>query len=84
MDDFQDIENRKRLPAIPADLQNLLTELQYLAVRRIEDFGWDLKFVRRENLPAPIVVVSNHDGRQLGILEADGRLNLQHQLKIRA
>lgn len=83
MNDFKDIENRERLPAIPADLQQRLTELQFLAVRRIEDFGWDLKFVRRENLKEPIVVVS--DGRkQLGVLEADGRLNLQHNLKIRA
>lgn len=83
MNDFTDIENRQRLPAIPADLQQRLTELQFLALRRIEDFGWDLKFVRRENLKEPIVVVC--DGRkQLGVLEADGRLNLQHKLKIRA
>lgn len=82
MDDFKEIENRKRLPAIPADLQQRLTELQFLAVRRIEDFGWDLKFVRREGLKEPIVVVCN-SGAQLGVLEADGRLNLQHNLKIR-
>lgn len=84
MDDLQDIENRERLPAIPADLHKRLTELQFYAIRRIEDFGWDLKFVRRENLKAPIVVVSNHSGEQLGVLEADGRLNLQHNLKIRS
>jgi hypothetical protein len=83
MDDFTDIENRERLPAIPAELQKLLTEVQYLAARRVEDFGWDLKFVRRENLKVPIVVVCNHSGEQLGVLEADGRLNLQHNLKIR-
>lgn len=84
MDDFKEIENRKRLPAIPGDLQERLTELQLLAVRRIEDFGWDLKFVRRENLKEPIVVVTNHAGKSYGILEADGRLNLQHNLKIRS
>lgn len=84
MDDFKEIENRKRLPAIPGDLQERLTELQLLAVRRIEDFGWDLKFVRRENLKEPIVVVTNHAGESYGVLEADGRLNLQHNLKIRS
>lgn len=84
MDDFEDIENRKRLPAIPSDLQERLTELQLLAMRRIEDFGWDLKFVRRENLDEPIVVVTNQAGQSYGVLEADGRLNLQHKLKIRS
>jgi hypothetical protein len=54
-----------------------------MAVRRIDDFGWDLKFVRRENLKAPIVVVSNYGGGAYGVLEEDGRLNLQHNLKIR-
>jgi hypothetical protein len=83
MDDFEDIENRERLPAIPHDLQGRLNEIQYLAVRRIEDFGWDLKFVRRENLKAPVVVVASQAGGQFGVLEADGRLNLQHGLKIR-
>lgn len=83
MDDFKEIENRERLPAIPADLQNLLTEVQFLAMRRIEDFGWDVKFVRRKNLQAPIVVVTNHAGQTFGVLEADGRLNMQHNLKIR-
>ena len=84
MDVFKETENRECLPAIPADLQQRLTELQFLAVRRIENFGWDLKFVRRENLKEPIVVVSNPSGQQLGVLEADGRLNLQHKLKIRS
>lgn len=84
MNDFEEIENRERLPAIPANLQSLVNEVQYLAIRRIEDFGWDLKFVRRENLKTPILVVSDQSGKQLGVLEADGRLNLQHNLKIRA
>lgn len=83
MSEFEEIENRERLPAIPADLQNLLTEHQFLAVRRIEDFGWDLKFVRRQNLKTPIVVVCSQAGQQIGVLESDGRLNLQHNLKIR-
>ena len=83
MDDFDKDEKRERLPPIPADLEKRLTEFQFLAVRRIEDFGWSLKFVRRENLKEPVVVVSNHSGEQLGVLDADGRLNLQHNLKIR-
>ena len=75
-------EGRERLPAIPSDLQERLTDLQFFAIRRIESFSWDLMFVRREGLKEPVIVVTDH-GTQLGILEADGRLNLEHKLKFR-
>jgi hypothetical protein len=76
-------ETRNRLPPIPADLHNVLTENQFLAVQSIESFGWSLRFVRREGKALPIVVVSNPTGQTLGILEEDGRLNLQHNMKFR-
>lgn len=74
---------RNRLPPIPADLHNVLTENQFLAVQSIERFGWSLRFVRREGTARPIVVVSNPTGQTLGVLEEDGRLNLQHNVKFR-
>ena len=76
-------ENRNRLPPIPPDLKGVLTENQFLAMRSIEGFGWNLEFVRRQGTPKPIVVVSNPTGQTLGILEEDGRLNLQHGIKFR-
>lgn len=76
-------EQRDRMPAIPADLRSTLSESQMLSIRRIEGFGWDLKFVRRHGVKTPIAVVVDPTGKTLGVLEDDGRVNLQHQLKIR-
>lgn len=77
-------DNRNRMPAIPADLRAVLTDLQMMALRRIEGFGWELRFVRKTGLAVPIPVVSNPEGTTIGILEEDGRLNLDHGLRIRA
>lgn len=83
MSDDASIENRTGMPPIPEDLSAYLTENQRLAVRSIEGFGWELKFVRRRDLDRPVVVVSNPTGQMLGVLEEDGRLNLQHAYRFR-
>lgn len=76
-------EHRNRLAPIPADLRGLLTENQIMSIRRIEGFGWELKFVRRHGIKTPIAVVMDPGGKTLGVLEDDGRINLQHNLRIR-
>jgi hypothetical protein len=76
-------EQRNRMPAIPGDLRSVLTENQILSIRRIEGFGWELKFIRRHGVKSPIAVVKDPDGKTLGVLEDDGRINLQHNVKIR-
>ncbi len=44
---------------------------------RIENFGWQLKFIRRPLFQAPLVVVENAVGRSIGVLEEDGEINLK-------
>ena len=66
MSDDASLENRTGMPPIPEDLSAYLTENQRLAVRSIEGFGWELKFVRRRDLARPVVVVSNPTGQMLG------------------
>lgn len=74
---------RNRVAAVPDDLRGVLTENQIMAIRRIEGFGWELKFVRRVGIKTPIAVVRDPAGKTLGVLEDDGRINLQHGLRIR-
>lgn len=76
-------EQRNRQEPIPGNLRDVLTDLQMLALRRIEGFGWELRFVRRAGRKVPIPVVSNAAGDSIGVLEEDGRLNLNHGLRIR-
>ena len=46
-------------------------------------FGWHLNFVRRPLFQDPIAVIINTDGDRVGTLEADGRIDLQQNFKLR-
>lgn len=76
-------DKRKTLPPIPDDYENLLTPLQLMALRNIASFGWELRFVRREGLDMPIPVVHGADGKKIGVIEADGNINLNSTISLR-
>ncbi|PWB58412.1 MAG: hypothetical protein C3F18_02365 [Nitrosomonadales bacterium] len=78
-----DGENRGASKPVPDNLNQVLNELQMMALRRIESFGWELRFVRRPSLKQPIPVVSNAEGTTIGVLEEDGRVNLEHDVRLR-
>lgn len=78
-----DREKRIGEKAIPENLQDLLSELQMLALRRMESFGWTLRFVRRPLFQEPIPVVFSADGETIGVLEEDGRVNMQPDIEVR-
>ncbi len=78
-----DGENRGASKPVPDNLRDALNELQIMALRRIENFGWELRFVRRSGLQNPIPVVSNTEGTTIGVLEEDGRVNLEHEVRLR-
>jgi hypothetical protein len=76
-------ESRDREIPIPENLTDYLNEDQLRALRRVEEFGWELKFIRRPLFEQAVPVVVSHDGKQSGVLEADGSINMQHGLVIR-
>lgn len=76
-------DQRERIAPIPANLATLLNDLQLLGIRRMEGFGWDLRFVRRQALPAPIPVIADPSGHQLAVVDQDGRLETNHGLSFR-
>lgn len=78
-----DGENRGATKPVPDNLSDVLNELQLLALRRIENFGWELKFVRRPDLQHILPLVSNAEGTTIGVLEEDGRVNLEHDVRLR-
>jgi hypothetical protein len=69
-------EKRKGDKPVPDDVKEHLNYAQLALLRTIEGFGWRLKFVRRPLFREPVIVVTSHDDSQIGILEDDGRLNL--------
>lgn len=79
-----DDEKRHKEKPIPDNLEELLSEFQMMALRRIEGFGWELRFVRWHNLQTPTPVVFSADGNKIGVLEEDGRINMEPDIKLRS
>ena len=65
-------------------LVKLLNDDQRRALRQVEQFGWELHFVRKPLFMDVVPVVINADGRSIGVLEGDGRINMEPDLDIRA
>jgi len=78
-----DIEKRKGDKPIPDRLEDVLNDVQMLALRQIERFGWQLRFVRKPLFQEPVPVVFSADGDKIGILEEDGRINMEADIKVR-
>ena len=78
-----DNERRRGGKPISDELKRALNEAQLIALPALERFGWELKFVRRPLFQDAVPVVFNADGTTVGVLEEDGRLNLDVDLEIR-
>lgn len=64
-------------------LKRLLNDAQLMTLVGIENFGWELRFVRRPPGSDPIPVVFDHAGQQYAVLERDGSLNQKPSIVIR-
>jgi hypothetical protein len=76
-------EKRNRLKPIPDDVRKYLNDAQQAQLNTIEGFGWNLKYIRRPLFQESVVVVSDPNGTLLGILEEDGRLNMESDMGMR-
>lgn len=69
--------------AIPENSRDLLTDGQLQSLKRMENFGWSLKFIRRPRCQPPIVVIENPVGTSIAVLAEDGRLDIRPQITLR-
>lgn len=84
-DSAPEIEKRKGLNALPAkyQLEEVLDLEQLILIRQMENFGWELKIVRRKGLPTAIALLQNHVSKNwIAILEG-GELLDGASIKIR-
>jgi len=70
-----DEERRNRMPPIPENLDDYLTDLQQQTLAEIKKFGWSLAFIRRLFFEHPLVVVVQADGKRHGVLNEDGSIS---------
>ena len=68
---------------VPDNINKYLTEAQSAELHHIESFGWTLKYIRRPLFQEKVVVVMSPDGTSIGVLEEDGRLNLESNIDTR-
>lgn len=78
-----DKERRTGEMPIPDALKDTLNDLQLIALQNIERFGWELRFVRWPLFQDAVPVVFNGEGNMIGVLEEDGRLNLESDIQVR-
>ena len=76
-------EKRNKSQPIPDDIAAYLNDAQQAQLNTIEGFGWSLKYIRRPLFQESVIVVTNPDGSSIGILEEDGRLNLESDIVTR-
>lgn len=76
-------DKRGKAPPIPPNVKKLLTPDQTVALKRLEDFGWRIEFVRRPLFQQVTIVVTSYDGKEFGVLEANGELNMKPDIKLR-
>ena len=78
-----DAERRRRDKERSAELKRELNPDQLMTLRGLEQFGWELKFIRRPPFMAKVAVVFDGDRKSYAIIEADGTLNEKNELHIR-
>jgi len=78
-----DIERRKNEREYASALKRHLNAAQALTLRGLEQFGWELKFIRRPPFEAHVAVVSDANRAKYAVLETDGTLNENPDFPIR-
>lgn len=76
-------ERRGNRAAVPGNLRMVLTPEQLTALHKIENFGWQLAFVRQPIFETPIAVVISPDRQRYAVLEPDGDVNMHPDIVIR-
>ena len=76
-------DRRHGVPPVPHDYKAILSDGQRQALRTVEQFGWELVFVRRPMFEPVVAVARSSDGRQYGLLTDEGVLDTQTRIHLR-
>ncbi len=76
-------EKRTGNKPIPDDVKRYMNTDQLAELHKIERFGWSLVYIRRPLFQESVIVVTGADGKSIGILDDDGRLNLEPDIETR-
>jgi len=77
-------ENRGKQQAVPDNPEMYVTRLQLSRIINMENFGWELFFIRRANPAEAVIVMHLPDSGKTAVIEKDGSINMAHGLAIRS
>jgi hypothetical protein len=75
-------ERRGGNTPIPDNLKEILNEVQWRALSGIKYSGWELRFLRRPLFQEPVLVVHNPNDGRIGVLDSDGSIKIQPDIKV--
>ena len=76
--------DRRKAERTPSGvLKRELNEAQRTTLMGLEQFGWELKFVRHKPFQPSVAVVFDGDRKHFAVLELDGTLNEAPDFEIR-
>jgi len=76
-------DKRKGNHSVPDDLSEVLNEDQVLMLKKMEEFGWKLEFIRKPLFQDVVPVLIHPDKNSVATLEEDGTLNIHADFRIR-
>jgi hypothetical protein len=77
-------ERRTNQKPVPDEVKKYLNSQQQAIFRQSHYFGWRVAFVRRPLFLEPTVVVYNDEFEMIGVLDPDGRIDMEARLDLRA
>jgi len=78
-----DREKRKGNIPLPKNLKEVLNKAQLDALSGMEYAGWELRFLRRPLFQEPMLFIQNPNDGRIGILDKDGSIKIQSNIKVR-
>ena len=76
-------DKRKSTQKTSIELRHMLSEDQKLALQQVEGFGWELQFIRQPIFQESTAVVFSGEGDKIGVLDPDGRIDMNPDIEIR-
>ncbi|MEW7975938.1 MAG: hypothetical protein AB2814_00300 [Candidatus Sedimenticola endophacoides] len=70
-------------PPVPQRPEQYFNSAQLRTLHQMENFGWELKFIRRPLFQEPVAVMVDPSGKICGVLEESGELNRDSDIVIR-
>jgi len=75
--------NAESAEAVPPNLSSYLSKEQVATIKKMENFGWKLQFVRRSTPGNVVALMRSPTGENTAVVEVDGDLNVDHHVYLR-